>query len=171
MNKVIKENWFLVPIVIVVSAFFFLFLKNKNSTTPINKVETKNIQVNPLVKGDHNIYENSYYGFSIAYPTGWSRSAPSGNNDGVVFYAGDSSVDMRVFASSNSGNLFESNTLVLDNGNIATIIEADVQGNKLLRVYFIKNDIKYEFYAEAQPGYYEKNKELLLQVARSLEIK
>jgi len=174
MKTFIKENWFKLGILIFLGAVIFLtyhILNKKNPTSPKDTI-LENTQLNPLINKPHNTYNNLGYGYSISYPESWSRSSSADNEDGAMFYTGDPSSDVRVYATINHGdNLTSNETLILDNGDVSSLSRSSESGNNILRVFINKGEYTYTFYAKGSDSFFKDNNTLLLQVARSLSVK
>lgn len=127
-------------------------------------------------------YENMRFAYSIYYPSSWIIGEQSQNGDGVSLYEGDPDNEILVYGSLYIDEIsepfadaekegFTLEKITLDNGDVADIIVGMEDGKVLFKVIFIEDEVIYTFYAKVTPEFFDENVGLLLQTAKSLNVK
>ena len=129
-----------------------------------------------------NIYENMRFAYSIYYPSSWIIGEQSQNGDGVSLYEGDPDNDIRIYGSLYDADLYDpysdaskdgftTDKITLNNSDEADYIVGMEDGKVLFKVIFIEDYVVYTFYANVTVDFFEENVELLVQTAKSLDVK
>ena len=127
-------------------------------------------------------YENMRFAYSIYYPSSWIIGEQSQNGDGVSLYEGDPDNEILVYGSLYHEDFsepyadaekegFTSEKITLDNGDEADIIVGMEDGKVLFKLIFIEDGCIYTVYANVTVDFYDENVDLLLQTAKSLNVK
>jgi hypothetical protein len=169
MKNFLKNNWFKVGVLVLILLAIILFFAFRDKTNHSDRV-------NPLMGTAHSTYKNSYYDYSILYPQSWSISGTATNNDGIALYTSDPSADIRIYASIHEAPEFSNpqalkSTLLLDDGSVADMAQVTSATQSILVVSLTKDETVYTFRASGSTKFFEQNKELILQVARTLSVK
>ena len=129
-----------------------------------------------------NIYENMRFAYSIYYPSSWIIGEQSQNGDGVSLYEGDPDNDIRIYGSLYDADLYDpysdaskdgftTDKITLNNSDEADYIVGMEDGKVLFKVIFIEDYVVYTFYANVTVDFFDENVELLVQTAKSLDVK
>ena len=129
-----------------------------------------------------NIYENMRFAYSIYYPSSWIIGEQSQNGDGVSLYEGDPDNDIRIYGSLYDADLYDpysdaskdgftTDKITLNNSDEADYIVGMEDGKVLFKVIFIEDYVVHTFYANVTVDFFDENVELLVQTAKSLDVK
>ena len=127
-------------------------------------------------------YENWRFVYSIHYPSSWNVGEQSENGDGLIFYEGDPNNDIRIYGSLYDADLYDpysdaskdgftTDKITLNNGDEADYIVGMEDGKVLFKVIFIEDYVVYTFYANVTVDFFDENVGLLVQTAKSLDVK
>lgn len=129
-----------------------------------------------------NIYENMRFAYSIYYPSSWIIGEQSQNGDGVSLYEGDPDNDIRIYGSLYDADLYDpysdaskdgftTDKITLNNGDEADYLVGMEDGKVLFKVIFTEDYVVYTFYANVTVDFFDENVDLLVQTAKSLDVK
>lgn len=125
-------------------------------------------------------YSNTKYNFGISYPKDWIISEEPPAGDGVMLYS-DSINDIRVYGGYSLGfeeelieNARKSNAEVSDlinnKGQKGTLIVENKANQVFFHYLIIGNEMQCQFYAFISKDFYISNRDLLTDMAKSLEL-
>jgi hypothetical protein len=130
------------------------------------------------INEEYQTYTNARYRFAIDFPKDWHIEKESANGDGMSLYTGNSSVDIRAFASPCLGNCvssakeagFKKKTIRLNNSQIANVFLGIEDNQIVYKVSFSLKDIEYTFYSKAPKTFFHRNEANLARIGKSLRV-
>ncbi len=131
----------------------------------------------PAEDPDYRMCGNAKYNFWFDLLNGWKAVDKSAVGDGYFIVCGSESVDLRMYAMQREPPDDEFyKLLVEDRGEVKSFTFRDGTEGKLLLIdnlrYFVRNadDIRIMFYVKAGDGWFLKNEEAILHMARSVRM-
>ncbi len=180
INKTLEILFTIIGILILLhySSIVWDFI-SKNFFSVTKKAGAVINKPNPTVSW--KLYTNDRYGFKINYPNTWPIGKEAINGDGLSLYSGGPDIHISVYGTNSpypysaSDSSVEINALTLNDGRQATTLMERKDGKTVYTVFFNVNHEgyptqQYVFSAEVPDQFFNENKDILVEVAKSLTL-
>ncbi len=156
----------------------------KSYIEKLNSNEDIFIDVLSFSEENSSSYYNSKYAYSIKFPNEWLALNEPPAGDGIYLY-NHNNFDIRVYGGyrveppnhpqnhidENTTDGYSSAEVISDTRDIG-ILQLKTEKEKILLEYYLISEEKYScFYAIFSKEYYETNKEVILEIIKTIEIK
>lgn len=127
-------------------------------------------------------YVNNRFGYSVSIPQNWKQCNFSQNGDGVGLCVKEKGVQIGVFGAfynedykeiifrDLNKNNYSKKDVLLNSGDKAVAIIGKTSAKIDYKVYYIKDGIYAGIYINAPLSFYEKNKNIIEKVSKSIDI-